>query len=378
MPSGPSRSSTTVAAGIATSVGARGRRRRRPSPVRRYRCARKETCVTTLDESLPVPGVTLRPRGGDSCRGDAQQRGEEGRLMRRAIPTSSSEAPASRASSENPGVLGRQAVALGVGPMGVVARHPGPARARRGGTGRRPDLGVGGATGVVPGRDPALTGPAPCRRHGRAHRAAASRRLPGRARRMARAAGGCRRRDRSAGESPRRGWLRDGGSRRRRRDGRGPRKLVYRVARCFPDRRGCVPAPGRRDWRDTAAWGTGPVLGGLVGAAVLFSVLGRGHVEQMSGIGTVLPFAKLRGCCSRYARRCAPGRSCPRSRPMSCVLDLVAGVLFADDRRADPHVVSRDRGTGGPGGRAPAGRASTRAPPPGPGGHRPARGRRPR
>jgi hypothetical protein len=68
-------------------------------------------------------------------------------------------------------------------------------------------------------------------------------------------------------------------------------EIVYRVGAVLLVGAACARL-ARRDWRDTAAWGTGPVVGGLVGTAVLFSVL-PGHVEQMSGFGTFVPFASL-------------------------------------------------------------------------------------
>ncbi len=47
-----------------------------------------------------------------------------------------------------------------------------------------------------------------------------------------------------------------------------------------------------RDWRDTAAWGTGPVLAAIAASAVVFSAL-PGHVDQMVGPMEVVPFASL-------------------------------------------------------------------------------------
>jgi hypothetical protein len=47
-----------------------------------------------------------------------------------------------------------------------------------------------------------------------------------------------------------------------------------------------------RNWRDTAQWGTGPAIGGLVAAGLVFSLL-PGHVQQMDGAANVLPFLSL-------------------------------------------------------------------------------------
>ena len=47
-----------------------------------------------------------------------------------------------------------------------------------------------------------------------------------------------------------------------------------------------------RNWRDTAEWGTGPAIGGLVGAGIVFSLL-PGHVQQMNGAANILPFFSL-------------------------------------------------------------------------------------
>jgi hypothetical protein len=68
-------------------------------------------------------------------------------------------------------------------------------------------------------------------------------------------------------------------------------ELVYRFAAlllfgaCFAHLAG-------RDWRDTARWGTGPAMGAVVAAAVLFTVL-PGHVHQMRGVTDVSPFVSV-------------------------------------------------------------------------------------
>ena len=68
-------------------------------------------------------------------------------------------------------------------------------------------------------------------------------------------------------------------------------EVVYRLAAVLLIGAACARIAGR-NWRDTAAWGTGPAIGGLVGAGVVFSAL-PGHVEQMSGATNVLPFFSL-------------------------------------------------------------------------------------
>jgi len=68
-------------------------------------------------------------------------------------------------------------------------------------------------------------------------------------------------------------------------------EVVYRLGAVLLVGALCARIAGR-DWRDTATWGSGPILGGLVGGALVFSAL-PGHVDQMQGVGTALPFASL-------------------------------------------------------------------------------------
>jgi hypothetical protein len=68
-------------------------------------------------------------------------------------------------------------------------------------------------------------------------------------------------------------------------------ELVYRLAAVVLFGALCARVAGR-NWRDTADWGTGPALGGLVGAGLVFSSL-PGHVEQMTGAANVVPFLSL-------------------------------------------------------------------------------------
>jgi hypothetical protein len=68
-------------------------------------------------------------------------------------------------------------------------------------------------------------------------------------------------------------------------------ELVYRLAAVVLFGALCARVAGR-NWRDTADWGTGPAIGGLVGGGLVFSVL-PGHVEQMTGATNVVPFLSL-------------------------------------------------------------------------------------
>jgi hypothetical protein len=68
-------------------------------------------------------------------------------------------------------------------------------------------------------------------------------------------------------------------------------ELVYRFAAVILIGAACARIAGR-NWRDTAEWGTGPAIGGLVGAGIIFSSL-PGHVEQMTGAANVVPFLSL-------------------------------------------------------------------------------------
>jgi len=68
-------------------------------------------------------------------------------------------------------------------------------------------------------------------------------------------------------------------------------ELIYRMAAVILIGALCARVTGR-NWRDTAQWGTGPAIGGLVGAGLVFSSL-PGHVDQMNGAANVLPFLSL-------------------------------------------------------------------------------------
>ena len=68
-------------------------------------------------------------------------------------------------------------------------------------------------------------------------------------------------------------------------------ELIYRMAAVILIGALCARLAGR-NWHDTAQWGTGPAIGGLVGAGLVFSSL-PGHVDQMNGAANVLPFLSL-------------------------------------------------------------------------------------
>ncbi|HEX5587832.1 MAG TPA: CPBP family intramembrane glutamic endopeptidase [Acidimicrobiia bacterium] len=101
-------------------------------------------------------------------------------------------------------------------------------------------------------------------------------------------------------------------------------EVVYRLGALLLVGAACARLAGR-DWRDTAKWGTGPVVGGLLGAALSFSVL-PGHVEQMSGVGSVVPFASLAVLLGYVALRTGSIVPCVF---VHVLLDLTALAFFA-------------------------------------------------
>ena len=68
-------------------------------------------------------------------------------------------------------------------------------------------------------------------------------------------------------------------------------ELVYRLAAVLLIGAMCARVAGR-NWRDTAQWGSGPAIAGLVGGGLVFSLL-PGHVAQMTGATNILPFLSL-------------------------------------------------------------------------------------
>ena len=101
-------------------------------------------------------------------------------------------------------------------------------------------------------------------------------------------------------------------------------ELVYRLAAVILIGAACARIAGR-NWRDTAQWGTGPAIGGLVGAAFVFSSL-PGHVEQMTGAASVLPFVSLAVLLGYVALR--SGSLIPGFL-VHLTIDLVAFAFFA-------------------------------------------------
>ena len=101
-------------------------------------------------------------------------------------------------------------------------------------------------------------------------------------------------------------------------------EVVYRVGALLLVGAACARLAGR-DWRDTAKWGTGPVMAGLVGAALSFSVL-PGHVQQMTGVGSVVPFASLAVLLGYVALRTGSVLPCIA---VHVLLDLSALAFFA-------------------------------------------------
>jgi hypothetical protein len=68
-------------------------------------------------------------------------------------------------------------------------------------------------------------------------------------------------------------------------------ELVYRLAAVVLIGALCARLAGR-NWRDTAEWGTGAALAGVVGAGVAFSAL-PGHVDQITGASNACAFWSL-------------------------------------------------------------------------------------
>jgi hypothetical protein len=103
-------------------------------------------------------------------------------------------------------------------------------------------------------------------------------------------------------------------------------ELVYRVAAVVLIGAACAKVTGR-NWRDTAAWGTGPAIGGLVGAGLVFSSL-PGHVEQMTGAANLVPFLSLAVLLGYVALR--SGSILPGFL-VHLVIDLAALAFFAGE-----------------------------------------------
>jgi len=101
-------------------------------------------------------------------------------------------------------------------------------------------------------------------------------------------------------------------------------EIVYRIGAVLLVGAACARL-ARRDWRDTARWGSGPALTAVIGAAIVFSAL-PGHVEQMAGVTSVVPFASLAGLLGYTALRTGALVPCVL---VHLVLDLVALTYLA-------------------------------------------------
>lgn len=110
-------------------------------------------------------------------------------------------------------------------------------------------------------------------------------------------------------------------------------EIVYRLAAVLLIGAACARACGR-DWRDTARWGTGPVVVALVGGAMAFSVL-PGHVEQMTGATSIVPFASLAMLLGYVALR--TGSLLP-GIVVHVLLDIITLAYFADKLSASERV----------------------------------------
>ncbi len=111
-------------------------------------------------------------------------------------------------------------------------------------------------------------------------------------------------------------------------------EIVYRLGAVLLIGAACARLAGH-DWRDTARWGSGPAVCALVGAGIVFSAL-PGHVEQMTGPGSVVPFASLAVLLGYAALRTGslvPGIA------VHVLLDLVALAYFVGSVTATTRVV---------------------------------------
>jgi Type II CAAX prenyl endopeptidase Rce1-like len=112
-------------------------------------------------------------------------------------------------------------------------------------------------------------------------------------------------------------------------------EVVYRIGTVLLVGALCARL-ARRDWRDTAQWGTGPALGGVVGAAVVFSAL-PGHVGQVAGVTSLLPFASLAALLGYAALRTGALLPCVL---VHLLVDLVALTYLAGSLPPTARLVS--------------------------------------
>ena len=132
----------------------------------------------------------------------------------------------------------------------------------------------------------------------------------------------------------------------------------------------CARLAGR-NWRDTAEWGTGPAIGGLVGAGLVFSAL-PGHVDQMTGAANVVPFLSLAVLLGYVALR--SGSLLPGFL-VHLTIDLAALAFFAGELPGGLRVLVDVGALARRGARSHARRSPPRPAPAGPARHRPAQQR---
>ena len=147
-------------------------------------------------------------------------------------------------------------------------------------------------------------------------------------------------------------------------------ELVYRLAAVLLIGAVCARLAGR-NWRDTAEWGTGPAIGGLVGAGLVFSAL-PGHVDQMTGAANVVPFLSLAVLLGYVALR--SGSLLPGFL-VHVTIDLAALAFFAGELPGGLRVLVDVGALARRGARSHARRSPPRPPPAGPARHRPAQQR---
>jgi hypothetical protein len=111
-------------------------------------------------------------------------------------------------------------------------------------------------------------------------------------------------------------------------------ELVYRLAAVILLGALCARLAGR-NWRDTAEWGSGPAIAGLLGAGVVFSAL-PGHVQQMTGAVNVLPFLSLAVLLGYVALR--SGSLIP-GFVVHVIIDLAALLYFAGELSSAVRVI---------------------------------------
>jgi hypothetical protein len=111
-------------------------------------------------------------------------------------------------------------------------------------------------------------------------------------------------------------------------------ELVYRLAAVILVGAFCAKVAGR-EWRDTAAWGDGPAIGGLIGGGLVFSAL-PGHVDQMTSATNVAPFLSLAVLLGYVALR--SGSLLPGFL-VHLTIDLAALSFFADELPATMRVL---------------------------------------